>query len=658
VLAQGFYQLVQFPFGADLRVDRVVVDDVVAVRAARPRLEERRCVEMADPQPREIRHQLDRIGEAELGVELEAIGRIGYALRPAARDGSLRHRLCMRSHARVARPGFERERQLAAPVGMLVDAARKVRLLEQLEHILGLEERDLARRARDVGVRRERRAIQACTLQSCQVCATQLALLLRVDAEAQALAQVEVVLRPVAAPGRQVVRADAHQRVAWIGLRRRHLAIGLFLKKQWAVREQPRGIQLGAQIGRHRAEVLADHQAFAPAALGGQHGEQIVRRVVHVTALVCLGAARDPVQARERHDVVHAQRAAGGHVGAQQLDERAVAGSLQRARRVRRQAPVLSFRIELVGRRAAGGVERVGLLVRPHLRAAAVGAEREIDVEPDRHAELVRAVLHAFELRAGDALHPLVEGDALRPLFRECLDGAARRIAILLRPALPAAAEFLAQRFEDGEGARRGHPGFRLLEDQLEDIALEDRHAGVVDERRFPQLVELALERLGLHQALRCAVLRQRLDIQIQEVEREPAGRAIGAALRGVQRIHADHGGAARRGELDQRAQVAEVADAPVALRAHAVELHHEAPDAAALREELGLVAAPGLELDLRRLARRTQCPRERRARRGVDLLLAPPDVEVALSDFSHLEFGDGARIRSGSVPELMRINV
>src|SRR5258707_927685 len=79
---------------------------------------------------------------------------------------------------------------------------------------------------------------------------------------------------------------------------------------------------------------------------------------------------------------------------------------------------------------------------------------------------------------------------------------------------------------------------------------------------------------------------------------------------------------------------------------------------AAALGEELGLVAAPGLELDLRRLARRTQCPRERRARRGVDLLLAPPDVEVALSDFSHLEFGDGARIRSGSVPELMRINV
>ena len=101
-----------------------------------------------------------------------------------------------------------------------------------------------------------------------------------------------------------------------------------------------------------------------------------------------------------------------------------------------------------------------------------------------------------------------------------------------------------------------------------------------------------------------------------------------------MQRVHADDGGAARGGELDQRAQIAEVADAPVALRAHAVELRHEAPHASALRQQLRLVAAPRLEPELRRLARAPERLLERLARRGVDRLLAPPDVEVALGNF------------------------
>src|SRR5438067_3379219 len=166
---------------------------------------------MADAEPREIRHHLDRIGEAELGVELEAIGRVGHALGPGAAAGgneaALGHRLRMRRDARVAWPGFERERQLAPPVGMLVDAAGQIGLLEQLQHILGLLERDLARRARDETVRRERRAVEAFALECARelllVGAPQLALLPRIDAEAQALAQLKVMLRPVAAPCRQ-----------------------------------------------------------------------------------------------------------------------------------------------------------------------------------------------------------------------------------------------------------------------------------------------------------------------------------------------------------------------------------------------------------------------------------------------------------------------
>src|SRR5690349_12540304 len=98
-----------------------------------------------------------------------------------------------------------------------------------------------------------------------------------------------------------------------------------------------------------------------------------------------------------------------------------------------------------------------------------------------------------------------------------------------------------------------------------------------------------------------------------------------------MQRVHAEHRRAARRRQLDELAQVAEVADAPVALRAHAVELHHEAPHPRAALEQLGLVAAPLLELHLRGAARRTERPRQRLARRRVDPLLAPPDVAVAV---------------------------
>ena len=59
---------------SDLRVERVVVDDVVAVLAARARLEVRRAVDVADAQAGEVGHELCRLVEAEIAVELQAIG--------------------------------------------------------------------------------------------------------------------------------------------------------------------------------------------------------------------------------------------------------------------------------------------------------------------------------------------------------------------------------------------------------------------------------------------------------------------------------------------------------------------------------------------------------------------------------------------------------
>ena len=49
--------------GADLGVDPVVVDDVVAMGRARPRLGERRGIDMADAEIRQIGDQVRSHGE-------------------------------------------------------------------------------------------------------------------------------------------------------------------------------------------------------------------------------------------------------------------------------------------------------------------------------------------------------------------------------------------------------------------------------------------------------------------------------------------------------------------------------------------------------------------------------------------------------------------
>src|SRR5262249_51499441 len=68
---------------AELRVERIVVDHVISVRAARARLEERGSIEMADAKGLEIRHQRGRSVEAEIRGELETVSR--------ERDGGRHH---------------------------------------------------------------------------------------------------------------------------------------------------------------------------------------------------------------------------------------------------------------------------------------------------------------------------------------------------------------------------------------------------------------------------------------------------------------------------------------------------------------------------------------------------------------------------------------
>ena len=60
-----------------LGVERVMIDDVVAVGAARPRLEIGGGIEMADAEPGKVGGQLGGAVEAEILVELQAVGGAG-----------------------------------------------------------------------------------------------------------------------------------------------------------------------------------------------------------------------------------------------------------------------------------------------------------------------------------------------------------------------------------------------------------------------------------------------------------------------------------------------------------------------------------------------------------------------------------------------------
>ena len=73
---------------ADLRVERVVIDDVVAVHAAGARAEIGRAVDVADAERGEVGHERGRVLEREVCVELQAIGgaRNDRAARAAQRS--------------------------------------------------------------------------------------------------------------------------------------------------------------------------------------------------------------------------------------------------------------------------------------------------------------------------------------------------------------------------------------------------------------------------------------------------------------------------------------------------------------------------------------------------------------------------------------------
>jgi hypothetical protein len=139
----------------------------------------------------------------------------------------------------------------------------------------------------------------------------------------------------------------------------------------------------------------------------------------------------------ERHDVVDPQAAGMAHVGPHQIDEAGI-GFVPQGQRVEgRQAPVLSGRIEQVRRRSDMGGGDHQFRARPGLGSAAVGANRQVPVEPDRHPSGIRRRGGLAQLLVGDPLGPGHEVHFACMLLRELPDCGAIGIAVLLRPCPP-----------------------------------------------------------------------------------------------------------------------------------------------------------------------------------------------------------------------------
>ncbi|MCC2633674.1 MAG: hypothetical protein K0S48_1560 [Ramlibacter sp.] len=202
-------------------------------------------------------------------------------------------------------------------------------------------------------------------------------------------------------------------------------------------------------------------------------------------------------------------------------------------------------------------------------------------------------------------------------LLAEGPHGLAIRVPVLLRPGRPAPhgvvrrVEVLLQGFEqrmppdrlralphvghEVRAARAVPVQLVLLEVAPQDaqhLGLGRRHALVVHHLGVAQRPQLVLEGVGLHflhRLVAAAQVHQPLHVQVEGVQGLAARRRIGAGGRrvvreeGVQRAQPDEGGALVRGRVAQAAQVAEVADAPVARGSQRIQLDGAAPPALAV---------------------------------------------------------------------------
>ena len=278
---------------AEFRVDRVVVGDVVAVGRARPRLLDRRGVDVADPELGQIRQDRFGIREGEALVELQPVRRPrrrrGQAGRARARAAGLgRERGCeLGKRSAGGGDGLQAAVELAPPVRIALGRARHIGLAKLGDHVFVLDRRQHRGRAGEVaGGGLEGRGLRRVVARQKLVGGERLgeANPLRDPADAlglgplgviepERLAGIGVDDPPPADEGRQIVRGDGGQSIARIGGGRLEAAILLAFESEDAVAEDAGPHERIRKSLRGRAEIFRDDETLGAMALEPQHRE-------------------------------------------------------------------------------------------------------------------------------------------------------------------------------------------------------------------------------------------------------------------------------------------------------------------------------------------------------------------------------------------------
>ena len=301
---------------ADLRIERAVVDDVVAVQAARSRAQVRRAVDVADAERGEVGHQRGRRRRSEVAVQLQPVGRArdraAPAPAPAAAAGLRPRRAPARAPRergeRARRPGQSLERQrraCAASSGCSSVVPGRLAWSPHAEHVLELHDHEprracargrAAARSANAGViagtdrvRRRAGGQQLLALERQQQPRTVLRRARRPRRPGRSRTSETGPARraardrgpptsPRASAGRAVARGDQRLR----RIRRRRLETRRCRRARSSstrYESTPAGGQRRAHLVGHRAEVLADHEAAVAVAFERDQSEQIVERV-------------------------------------------------------------------------------------------------------------------------------------------------------------------------------------------------------------------------------------------------------------------------------------------------------------------------------------------------------------------------------------------
>ncbi len=235
--------------------------------------------------------------------------------------------------------------------------------------------------------------------------------------------RLDIPAQPETGQRRQIVRRRRYQRVARIFVRRAESAIAVLFEIQQAIAQDSEPMQHLARLIRHRAQVLADDDHPVAHALERENRKQRLEAIAHVGAFGGFHAIGNPVQAKEAHDMIDAQRSAMPAVLADGFGKQAVAVFHVAVRVGRRKAPVLALGREAVGRRAhpAAGHEEVAM--RPKVGTETIGGQRQIVIQTDAQAALDSVLLRGGELQIELPLDVLVEQNTAPVFSREFARG-------------------------------------------------------------------------------------------------------------------------------------------------------------------------------------------------------------------------------------------